>query len=609
MSARASAGEGEEKKQSQQVGQVALQAGQTAVSLWESTRPYEVYATPEIQRHRKVGVLPPGTQFIILETRDLAPGKTALRVQVRSTPEAGSEPPSKRQENAERWLLETTQSSMGRGAKNAPRVLVNGSPPKPLPGQNKSVTPAGQSAPPTTLSSVTPPVPSVDFPMPGYRPPEPVAGEDGRSRSTRAPPVSARASRVDGEVIEDEMNSEDAVNERRELRNPREAKIPHGPVAYVKEAVRALARAARVNRPADSEQNPFLISTDSGPASTESGVSDCNCENDSQIPFEACPSPHRAYVLDRLPADWVDTASDKVGQSAEPSPQAQIPKACVFWAMKNYPDRGIRYGFCNDGESRPASQYEGQRLAKPCAAQDYVTVVYNSMVAVSNCLGVKPAELFGLVNQESGFHPNAISGTGCAGLGQLCGESGAIAAINKSHFKAYKKSVEESASASCKKIQQVGAMDTPMATSSQRRCERIAVEKKGQWIFDPTKNWIYTMIYYQQNRIEAEKRLAKIRGFQALEAQKKEELIVMAAQWMHNGGPGTLNIIEGLLLQKKDLMAQSREQILQATSAGIMANYPGGARRKKEVANYVPAIDQRNEPIKKQLGAKTCTSS
>ncbi|MCK5071963.1 MAG: hypothetical protein KAQ98_00955 [Bacteriovoracaceae bacterium] len=93
-----------------------------------------------------------------------------------------------------------------------------------------------------------------------------------------------------------------------------------------------------------------------------------------------------------------------------------VSKECIAKVQKMFPGPPVvRYAKCDSPNGKP----EYDSVHKPCSSPEYLNAIHSLFNRISLCMGIKPKILFPMLSQESGLHPNAISWSGCLGIGQM----------------------------------------------------------------------------------------------------------------------------------------------------------------------------------------------
>lgn len=351
----------------------------------------------------------------------------------------------------------------------------------------------------------------------------------------------------------------------------------------------------------------------------------CNdCKIHSALPpqwHETCKKGLNDYLEKRIPSvnDLLEIANTSPNLQKN-DPNMALPKKdedfreCVYLSMTKFADApDVKYGACNDknsglkGPSRIQTHYlsggkKKRPNIRPCASEKNVDSVATAFEVASECMGINKKEIFALINHESGFNSNAVSSTGCAGIGQLCGAASAIADINQKSFKDMYNELRNG-TPKCQAL--ANRIQEQMAHNPAASCERIAkTNSANQWVHDPTRNIFYSLLYYRNNKTSAAAELNKISNFKNIKGPLKNDILTAITFLQHNGGPGKVLETAKVFFKKYKTFVNLKEFFSSFDKHINSSSNPTPLRR--EVKNYLGKI---LEDLKKINGVKHNCSS
>ncbi|WP_246845117.1 transglycosylase SLT domain-containing protein [Bdellovibrio sp. NC01] len=265
----------------------------------------------------------------------------------------------------------------------------------------------------------------------------------------------------------------------------------------------------------------------------------------------------------------------------------------------------------------------GAATGAACVSENYFKLMNNSFDLVSTCMkdfiGAGESEdmkkldvraVYALVNVESGFHMNAVSGTGAGGIGQFT--SAAIKDVNVNELPAVRNSLESNANPVCGRMS-MEFLDSmqPIKDAASKSCERISL-KNG----NPVKNMIYTFAYLRGVKKDMDRSIFKnkeySKKFKLSEydlAKVKRAMMV----WSHNtGSNGTLTPTKALLRTLYRNKPVTNADAFIAQLQQYMQKYPAGANattaRRRETSSYFPKITNLLNQIENNAGGGSCVN-
>ena len=203
-----------------------------------------------------------------------------------------------------------------------------------------------------------------------------------------------------------------------------------------------------------------------------------------------------------------------------------------------------------------------KNVSKACQSENSLTIETSTFSATVDCLnefmniGGGPAdkdglsrEMFSLISIESGFHDNAVSGTGSSGIGQLTHD----ASIDMNHlgWDDMIGNIKASSKPSCQAISQMNPQ--PFNGAWSDRCEMISPQKGN-----PLNNLLYTFFYQKQIREQVAQSINSLRdsnkgklAFKNSSEKFQNQLISVVSLWGHNTGPAGIRMPLKNLLSSK----------------------------------------------------------
>lgn len=298
-------------------------------------------------------------------------------------------------------------------------------------------------------------------------------------------------------------------------------------------------------------------------------------------------------------------------------PNSIIKPACVQMGMN------IKFG-ASSKTFRECSPNGALRSAfRPCISENYFKLVNNSFDLVSSCMKdfIAPGAsektqkldvraVYALINVESGFHVNAMSGTGAGGIGQFTAP--AIQDVNTNELHDVRVALEGHPNPQCGRMSMefLDSMN-PIRPGKAQSCDRISL-KNG----NPIKNMIYTYAYLKgvkkdMNTIIFENRNYKNKFRMSEYDLNKIKRALMV--WSHNTGPaGTWTPAKTLLntFYRGRVVTDADQFINQLQQ--YMQKFPASANkssaRRKETSHYFPAITKTLNEIEKSVGGGSCVN-
>lgn len=299
------------------------------------------------------------------------------------------------------------------------------------------------------------------------------------------------------------------------------------------------------------------------------------------------------------------------------NPQAIIKPACMRMSME------AKFGISSKSFRQCSPNNKMSSAFRPCISENYFKMITNSFNVVSTCLkeymspgasddmqNLDVRAAYAMINIESGFHVNAMSGTGAGGIGQLTGP--AITDSNKSEMSKVRAALESHPNAACSALSHE-FLDSaePMRADKGASCDRISI-KKG----NPVLNMIYSYAYLKwsknaMNRVVLnDKRYKNKFKMSEYEKQKIQRALMV---WSHNTGPaGTwtpaMTLLNTVYRKKPVTNADAFISELQQYMKKFPARANKSSARRAETSKYFPGITNLLNQIETNVGGGSCVN-
>ncbi|KYG67925.1 hypothetical protein AZI87_01225 [Bdellovibrio bacteriovorus] len=350
---------------------------------------------------------------------------------------------------------------------------------------------------------------------------------------------------------------------------------------------------------------------------------------------EVLPRKCALYIMRRFWKDRALTPEEKreadiaYNRTKGPTEQREVKD------VKDYKHDPHLFSKCdNDPEGKPERYGH-----KACVTEDYVNLVYNSLIDVADCLDVPAKFIAPKLSNESGLHVNAFGLVNDGGIGQFTDQALVDVQQNYPNFKGR---ITNSEKESCKRLMKIpGAVPKnaeDIKADDANRCHAISSPP------NPLRSLVYYGIFYHATKRNANnafarskdnkdpnfkgaEQLMKDAGIDSFDKETiKEMLFVMA----YNSGPGRPAMFFREWLKYR--IATLKKYPI--TKADFDMNYwyePGqgkfkaGEARAKAISKggkpltlaqylfaykdsiYIPAVKAQARVLDKGLGAGTCT--
>lgn len=300
---------------------------------------------------------------------------------------------------------------------------------------------------------------------------------------------------------------------------------------------------------------------------------------------------------------------------ADIRPNSIIKPSCVKIGMN------MKFG-TGSSNFRECSAEGKTKAVRPCISENYFKLINNSFDLVSSCMKdiIAPNEsdktqkldvraVYALINIESGFHVNAMSGTGAGGIGQFT--KAAIEDVNSNQLKKIRSTLSNHSNVQCRRMAaEMLNSKTPMNPSTNS-CDRISI-KSG----NPMKNMIYTFAYLNGVKKDMNTTIFENRHYKnkfALSEYDLNKIRRALMVWSHNTGPaGTWTPAKALLntfyrgkrVTNADQFISQMQQYMQKFPARANKS----ATRRKETSKYFPSITTTLNAIEDTVGGGSCVN-
>lgn len=311
---------------------------------------------------------------------------------------------------------------------------------------------------------------------------------------------------------------------------------------------------------------------------------------------ENCPDCFKSFLYEsgKTNADWFKPSWRK-GEKFNHTESVKLDEyyrsrnlACMATTMGT--PRNFSFSKCEN------SQYKTKQR-KPCASQSYVELVHDSFVKGAECIGLSKREMFPLFARESSFHINAISPSGCRGIGQVC--SIAVREMDQLDLKDRTDKAEPLARGrllgkkSCEHFHESLSRPNREPGASIPKCELVSAPE------NPNHNMMYAMRMYAYDRRIAGNLLNDQKQFLQkfnFTKHENEDLQVFLTRMMYNGGwPSIRSRFKAFL---RSAGKSSLKDLKINFSKYIKNYYPSNdLSQRVQTANYPVDIEKANDEI------------
>lgn len=275
---------------------------------------------------------------------------------------------------------------------------------------------------------------------------------------------------------------------------------------------------------------------------------------------------------------------------------------------------------------------------KACVTENYVNLVYNSLIDVADCLDVPAKFIAPKLSNESGLHVNAFGLVNDGGIGQFTDQALADVAQNFDNFKGR---INNSSKESCKRLRSIpGAVPAKakdILSEDSQRCHAISTPP------NPLRSMVYYGIFYHSTKrnsngawnrstdsknpdFKGVEQLMKDAGIDGFDKESIKEMIFVMA---YNSGPGRPPVFLREWLKYR-IETLRKYPITKADfdmnywPTGVQMKAKAGEARAKALGKktpltlaeylfaykdslYIPAVKAQARVLDKALGAGTCT--
>lgn len=298
-------------------------------------------------------------------------------------------------------------------------------------------------------------------------------------------------------------------------------------------------------------------------------------------------------------------------------PNSIIKPSCMRMSMES------RFGSTSKSFRECSADGQSARAFRPCITENYFKLINNSFDMVSSCMKdfmtpeadednkkLDVRAVYALINVESGFHVNAMSGRGAGGIGQFT--EVAIREVNEKELKNIRTSLEGSSDAYCANIAKEHLSSAePMRPEKSNSCDRISISKGN-----PLTNMLYTFGYLKGIKKGLNSTLFENKRYKDKFKLSKDDLekIKRALMvWAHNTGPaGTWTPAKALLntIYRNKPVTNADEFIheMQVYLQKFPASANKSSARRKETSHYFPSITKTLNDIEQNVGGGSCVN-
>ncbi|MBV2167170.1 MAG: transglycosylase SLT domain-containing protein [Bdellovibrio sp.] len=324
--------------------------------------------------------------------------------------------------------------------------------------------------------------------------------------------------------------------------------------------------------------------------------------------------------------DYLENELEKLGQghtlfaqlaTAKIERESIIKPACMRMSME------AKFSASSKVFRQCSPEGTGSAAFRPCISENYFKLINNSFDLVSSCMKdimapeasdetqkLDVRAVYALINVESGFHVNAMSGTGAGGIGQFT--TPAIQDVNQNELRNIRISLENNPNPQCGRLS-MEFLDSlePIRPQKAHSCDRISLSNGN-----PIKNMIYTYAYLKGVKKDLSTMIFENRNYKnkfklsEFDLNKVKRALMV---WSHNTGPaGTWTPAKTLLntFYRNRPVTDADEFINQLQQ--YMQKFPASANkspaRRKETSRYFPEITSTLTNIEKNVGGGSCVN-
>ncbi|MEN0060171.1 MAG: hypothetical protein AAGB31_15135 [Bdellovibrio sp.] len=304
--------------------------------------------------------------------------------------------------------------------------------------------------------------------------------------------------------------------------------------------------------------------------------------------------------------------------------------------LKGYSSDARLFGKCEQNSNGKPARHG----VKPCVTEEYVNIVYNSLIDVADCMNIPAKHVIPKLANESGMHINAYGPKGDGGINQFVEGALKDIALNFPRFK----EIEMSEKESCKRLASIpGAIPKSakeVLSSDSKRCHVMAAPP------NPIRSLVYYGVFYHAMKEYSasfydQGRDSKDPNFQSVAALLKkantkkiavddEEVKKIMMMMSYNLGPARpvsffRNWLSYKIANKSPLTKEDFNMTFDATAAvrgkpvgESRAKAITGGKRTLKLAEYVyayknsfyaSAVKSEGNLLNNRMGAGTCAEA
>lgn len=209
---------------------------------------------------------------------------------------------------------------------------------------------------------------------------------------------------------------------------------------------------------------------------------------------DVLPRKCALFIMRRFWRDRARTAMEKREEDIEYNRTAPPDKQREIKDISQYKPDAHLFSKCATNTHGLPERY----AHKACVTEDYVNLVYNSLIDVADCLNVPPKFIAPKLSNESGLHVNAFGLVNDGGIGQFTKQALDDVVQNYDNFKSR---ITGSPKESCQRLRSIpGAVpknSSEIMTADANRCHSIAVPP------NPLRSLVYYGVFYHATKRNA----------------------------------------------------------------------------------------------------------
>ncbi|WII72299.1 hypothetical protein QJS83_00265 [Bdellovibrio sp. 22V] len=232
------------------------------------------------------------------------------------------------------------------------------------------------------------------------------------------------------------------------------------------------------------------------------------------------------YIMRRFWRDRARTPEEKREADLEHNRTAGPKEQRDVKDLKDYKHDPHLFSKCDKDANGTPERYGH----KACVTEDYVNLVYNSLIDVADCLDVPAKFIAPKLSNESGLHVNAFGLVNDGGIGQFTDQALVDVAQNFNNFKGR---ILNSTKESCQRLKSfpgaVPSSPDDIMTADANRCHAISTPP------NPLRSLVYYGIFYHSTKRNANNAFNK-------SADSKDPNFKSAEELMKQAGIGSYDI-------------------------------------------------------------------